>query len=175
MSSPCFLPSHLRRLMTPMLLSVLLAPGCALAQTGAAGDTALHATIAALDQAVFDSFNRCADPAQLDRHASYFDPAVEFYHDTGGVTWTRAAMLANTGKFACGHFTRQLVPGTLEVFAIRDFGALARGQHRFCDSGNGKCEGLADFTLLWRLRDGHWQITRVLSYAHRADRMDAPQ
>ena len=39
--------------------------------------------------AVFDAFNRCDRPGQLDRHAAYFDPSVEFYHDTGGVTWTR--------------------------------------------------------------------------------------
>jgi hypothetical protein len=175
MISSFFLPSRLRPVMTRALLGLLLAPGGILAQTSDAGDTALHDTIAALDRAVFDSFNRCADPAQLDRHASYFDPDVEFYHDTGGVTWTRAAMLANTGKFACGHFTRQLVPGTLEVFAIKDFGALARGQHRFCDSQSRTCDGLADFTILWRLHDGQWRITRVLSYAHRADRRDAPR
>ncbi len=128
----------------------------------------LHATIAALDHAVFDSFNHCSDPAQLQAHASYFDPAVEFYHDTGGVTWTREAMLANTAKYVCGHFTRELLPQTLEVFPVKDFGAIARGQHRFCDSASGRCEGLADFTIVWRLRDGQWQITRVLSYAHRS-------
>lgn len=169
MSTPLLQPAHLRPLMKRTLLCLLLAPACPLAQARDAGGTALHDTIAALDHAVFDSFNRCADPAQLDRHASYFDPAVEFYHDSGGVTWTREAMLANTGTFACGHYTRQLVPGTLEVFAIKDFGALARGQHRFCDSQSGRCAGRADFTMLWRLRDGQWQITRVLSYAHRMD------
>jgi hypothetical protein len=175
MTSPFFLPSRLRPLVKRTVLWLLLAPGCALAQASDADGTTLHDTVAALDQAVFDSFNRCADPAQLDKHASYFDPAVEFYHDTGGVTWSREAMLENTRRYVCGHFTRQLVPGTLEVFALKDFGALARGQHRFCDSNSGKCEGRADFTILWRLHQGHWQITRVLSYAHRADRMDAPQ
>ena len=128
----------------------------------------LATTIAALDQAVFDSFNRCADPQQLQRHASYFDPAVEFYHDTGGVTWSREAMLENTRKHACGHYTRELVEGSLQVFPIKDFGAIAQGSHRFCDTANGKCEGLADFTMLWHLHDGQWTLTRVLSYGHRA-------
>jgi hypothetical protein len=55
----------------------------------------LQATIAGLDAALFDAFNRCADPAQ--RFACrVLDPAVEFYHDTGGVTWNREDMLANT-------------------------------------------------------------------------------
>ncbi|UWX04732.1 nuclear transport factor 2 family protein [Pseudoxanthomonas sp. NC8] len=136
----------------------------------AAGEADLTSTIAAPDTAVFDAFNRCADPAQLERHASWFDPAVEFYHDTGGVTWTREAMLANTRRYVCGHFTRELVPGTLVVHPVRDFGAIAQGQHRFCQTGTGRCEGLTAFTIVWqRLHDGQWRITRVLSYGHRAN------
>lgn len=128
----------------------------------------LTATIATLDTAVFDAFNHCAEPAQLDRHASYFDPAVEFYHDTGGVTWTREAMLDNTRKYACGKFTRELVPGSLAVYPVAGFGAIARGEHRFCQAGAGTCEGQADFVIVWRYQDGQWRITRVLSFGHRA-------
>ena len=125
----------------------------------------LEATITALDDAVFDAFNHCGDPAQLRRHAGYFAPDVEFYHDTGGVTWTREAMIANTGKYACGHYTRERVG--LHVSPIRDFGAIAQGVHRFCQVDTGRCDGEADFAMVWRLRDGQWQITRVLSYGHR--------
>ncbi|WP_258072027.1 hypothetical protein [Xanthomonas arboricola] len=93
-------------------LSLLSLPALAETPVTAAD---LQATIATLDQEVFDSFNRCADPAQLEKHASYFDPHVEFYHDTGGVTWNREDMLANTRKYACGHYTRELIPGSLKV------------------------------------------------------------
>ena len=150
--------------MKKRVVALLLSLPCA----NAVADETLTATIAALDNAVFDSFNRCADPAQLQRHASYFDPAVEFYHETGGVTWTREAMLENTRKHACGHYTRELVAGSLQVFPVKDFGAIAQGSHRFCDTARGTCEGLADFVMLWRLHDGQWSITRVLSYGHRA-------
>ena len=129
----------------------------------------LFATIASLDTAVFDAFNACNAPEQLRKHAGYFAEDVEFYHDTGGVTWTRDAMLANTGKHACGNFRRELVPGTLEVFPIKDFGAVARGSHRFCQFASGQCEGIADFTIVWRNEGDRWQITRVLSYGHRAN------
>ncbi len=139
----------------------------AVACAGDGGD-ALHTTIARLDHQVFDSFNRCADPAQLEKHASYFDPAVEFYHDNGGVTWNHEDMLANTRRNVCGNYTRELIEGSLQVYPVKDFGAIAQGQHRFCDSRTNACEGLADFTIVWRLRDGQWQITRVLSYGHRA-------
>ncbi|SBV37967.1 conserved exported hypothetical protein [uncultured Stenotrophomonas sp.] len=154
--------------MTNPPMKFALLPLLALPCAAALADDELTTTIAALDQAVFDSFNRCADPQQLQRHAGYFDPAVEFYHDTGGVTWTREAMLENTRKHACGHYTRERVEGSLQVFPIKDFGAIAQGSHRFCDVATGKCEGLADFTMLWRLHDGQWTITRVLSYGHRA-------
>jgi len=152
------------------LLPLLLLPPA----TALAADD-LATTVAALDRAVFDSFNQCQDPAQLAKHAGYFDPAVEFYHDTGGVTWTREAMLDNTRRYACGHYTRELVDGSLQVFPVKDFGAIAQGSHRFCDTASGKCAGLADFVMLWRLHDGQWSITRVLSYGHRAAHPSAAQ
>lgn len=127
----------------------------------------LPETIAALDAAVFDAFNRCDDPAQLEKHAGYFATDVEFYHDTGGVTWNREDMLANTKKYVCGNFTRELVANSLAVYPIKDFGAIAQGSHRFCQIADGKCEGLADFTIVWRRTGERWEITRVLSYGHR--------
>ena len=127
----------------------------------------LFATIAALDTAVFDSFNQCQSPDQLQKHAGYFAPDVEFYHDTGGVTWTRQEMIANTAKNACGNYRRELVPGSLRVFPIGNFGAIELGVHRFCQSATAQCESMADFVIVWRYQDGAWQITRVLSYGHR--------
>ena len=129
---------------------------------------ALFNEIAALDTRVFDAFNHCSEPGRLEEHTGYFSPDVEFYHDTGGVTWTRDAMIANTKKYVCGNFTRELIPGTLKVYPIKDFGALSEGVHRFCQLDSGKCEGAADFAIVWRQREGQWQITRVLSYGHHA-------
>lgn len=151
-----------------MLVSVVLASGRAVAQTAAAPDVLL-ATMQALDTAVFDAFNHCDAPGKLAEHGRYFASDVEFYHDTGGVTWTRAAMLKNTRQFVCGHFRRELIPGSLRVFPIRDFGALVQGTHQFCQFDSGRCDGLADFSILWRQQKGRWRITRVLSYGHRAN------
>ena len=127
----------------------------------------LQETITVLDSAVFDAFNRCSDPEQLAKHASYFAEDVEFYHDNGGVTWSRDEMLAKTKKNICGHIRRELVPGTLKVFPIKGFGAIEQGSHRFCQLATDKCEGLAEFTIVWREQAGAWKITRVLSYGHR--------
>ena len=150
---------------------VLAAPFASVV-TGAA-DTSqpdtLTQTIAQLDSEVFDAFNRCADPAQLQKHASFFSESVEFYHDKGGVTWNRADMLANTKKYACGNYTREVIPGSVVVYPIKDFGAVELGSHRFCDTASRKCEGIADFTMVWQQTNAGWIITRVLSYGHRAN------
>lgn len=150
-----------------------------MAMTGAAaadaqGDAsveqaALTRTVIKLDTAVFDAFNACSKPVELEKHASYFAPDVEFYHDAGGVTWSRREMIENTQKYVCGNFRRELVPGTLKVFPIKGFGAIEQGTHRFCQFDSGKCDGIADFTIVWENRDGVWRITRVLSYGHRAN------
>ena len=163
------MPSHHRS--SPLIAAafVMLTSVAASASHAADAPTdALEATIAALDSAAFDAFNHCDQPGQLDVHATYFDSGVEFYHDTGGVTWTRDAMLANTRQYVCGNFRRELVPGSLRVYPIQDFGAIELGTHRFCRFDTGQCDGIADFSIVWRKRDDHWQITRVLSYGHRA-------
>lgn len=155
------------RFLMPILLAAATAPVSVQVDPAPAADP-LFETIATLDTEVFAAFNACSDPAQFDKHAGYFAPDVEFYHDTGGVTWTRDAMLANTKQYVCGHFRRELITGTLEVFPVKEFGAIARGSHRFCQFDSGQCDGMADFTIVWRQQDGQWTITRVLSYGHRA-------
>jgi hypothetical protein len=127
----------------------------------------LFEKVAALDAEVFDAFNNCALPGQLQKHAEYFSEDVEFYHDTGGVTWSRTEMLANTEKHVCGNFRRELVPGSLRVYPIKDYGAIAQGVHRFCQFKSAACEGAAEFLIVWRLEGSSWSITRVLSYGHR--------
>lgn len=136
----------------------------------AADDATLATTMARLDTEMFNAFNSCDKPGQLDKYASYFDPHIEFYHDNGGVTWTRDVMIGQTAKNVCGKYRRELVPGSLKVSPVKDFGAIATGAHTFCQFGGSKCEGVAEFTLIWRLRDGVWQVTRALSYGHRENR-----
>lgn len=161
---------HLSSTTLALCMAFILAPASASGNPSATSPAArsLYETISSLDEAVFASFNRCDEPAELQRHASYFASDVEFYHDTGGVTWTREDMLANTARNVCGKIRRELVAGTLEVFPIKDHGAIAQGVHSFCHIDTGQCEGMADFVVVWRHQDDQWQITRVLSYDHRA-------
>ncbi|WP_434939073.1 nuclear transport factor 2 family protein [Shewanella sp. HL-SH8] len=134
--------------------------------TAVADDLILTDKMKALDTEVFESFNRCQSPDELEKHASFFASDVEFYHDNGGVTWDRDSMIANTKNNACGHYSRKLVEGTFNVHSIKDFGAITEGVHIFCQSKTNECEGKAKFVMVWHKVDDKWQITRVLSYGH---------
>ncbi|MBW8824582.1 MAG: nuclear transport factor 2 family protein [Xanthomonadales bacterium] len=137
--------------------------------TVAAASDPLTTTITTLDAGVFAAFNHCDQPGELQRHADYFDEGVEFYHDTGGVTWNRRDMIANTERNVCGKYRRQLVPDSIKVYPIKGYGAIEQGVHTFCQVDSGKCEGMADFVIIWHQDGARWRITRVLSYGHRSN------
>ena len=94
-------------------IAILLAT--ALAVPPAAPD-ALTAEITTLDAKVFEAYNRC----DLDAFGVYFDPEVALFHDTGGATFDRATVIANTRRYICGKVRRELLPSTLRVYPIKD-------------------------------------------------------
>jgi ketosteroid isomerase-like protein len=120
--------------------------------------------IASLDAALFDAYNRC----DLEKFASFLADDVEFYHDQGGVTLGKEKLTESIKKNICGKVTRELVPGTLEIYNIRGYGAVEMGVHRFHHPGHDDTEpvGEGKFIHLWQYKDGFWRITRVISYDH---------
>jgi hypothetical protein len=155
--------ARLGNLQLTILLASCLAPLPCFADAEA-DSAALTATIAALDTQVFDAYNGC----DLEAFANFFSPSVEFYHDTGGATFNWRTVVANTRKYICNKVRREIIPASLKVFPIKDFGAIEEGEHRFCQTSTGACEGVAKFVMIWRRTGTRWQITRVLSYGHRA-------
>lgn len=128
----------------------------------------LFGTISKMDAEFFDAFNNCSSPDQLKKHASYLNPNVEFYHDKGGVTWTRQDYLDKTRKNVCGNFRRVLTAASMQVFPIEGYGAIEEGHHTFCEIKSGKCFGEAKFLIIWHQSPDGWEITRILSYGHQA-------
>lgn len=155
-----------------VLLLPLLALGVAQAsaQAGVPGfgeiksQEELEKAVAALDAALFDSYNRC----DLAKFAWFFADEVEFYHDQGGVTLGRAALAESVKKNICGKVARELVPGSLQVYHMKGYGAVEIGVHRFHHPGHEDSEsvGEAKFIHLWQYKDGAWRITRVISFDH---------
>jgi len=159
-----------RQLVWSLLVALSPVYGAAAAEpevSGTATQDPLYQKMLALDTALFDSFNKCSDPAELKKHAAFFAQGVEFYHDLGGVTLGADSMLANTRKNVCGKFRRELDVASFRVFPIPGYGAMTIGTHRFCHTPT-TCEGVGEFTTVWKEEDGVWHITRALSYAHRS-------
>ena len=127
---------------------------------------ALYRTVAALDTEFFGTFNNCEVPEQLQKHASFMDPNVEFYHDNGGVSWTRKDYIDKVRQNVCGNSRRKLTAGSLEVYPIKGFGAIEEGDQTFCEIKSGKCFGAAKFMFVWHQTPDGWQITRAFSYDH---------
>jgi len=157
------------KLATVAILAATLLTGtvAAQAQSGLPADAPLYRTQAQLDSELFGAYNRC----ELDKFQALLADDVEFFHDQGGLMSGAAAVTAAVKANICGKVRRELVPGTLEVHEMKNYGALVMGSHRFCPAeGSGRCEGIARFAHLWKLQpNGRWQVTKVLSFDHRAN------
>lgn len=154
--------SHIFR--PALMFCACLLPTVSISAQPADDSARLTETISALDTKVFDAYNRC----DLKTFGSYFSPTVEFYHDNGGATFDRRTVLANTEKYICHKVRREPISDSLRIYPIKDFGAIEEGEHRFCQTSSDACEGVAKFVIIWRQIGSKWQITRVMSYGHRA-------
>ena len=124
----------------------------------------LFETITRTDGEMFDAFNR-HDVARL---MSMFTDDLEFYHDTGGLTQKKetgenfAKLFANTPDIV-----RDLVKGSLEVYPIKDFGAVEIAEHTFCHKEKGEDDcGTFKLIMVWRKDGDSWKVCRVISYGH---------
>lgn len=133
------------------------------APSSSTGDSGtLFTTIKALDAKLFDAYNTC----DLQTVGSLVSEDLEFYHDKTGLAVGRQNLLDALKANICGKVTRQLVPGSLEVYPIADYGAVEIGVHTFHHPNDPTNVGEAKFVMLWHQKDGHWQITRVISFDH---------
>jgi ketosteroid isomerase-like protein len=130
----------------------------------AAADSPLRAEIESADAAMFAAFN-AHDAAKL---MSFFADDVEFYHDKDGLVSRDSLAKGFAQLFSRNDgLRRDLVPGSLEVYPIKDFGAIEVAQHRFCHVENGKDDcGTFKFLHVWKKSDAGWKVSRVISYAH---------
>ena len=120
---------------------------------------ALHDTIARLDSLFFEAYNNC----RLDVMASLISEDLEFYHDHGGLTRSKTEVLDGVKKYVCGITTRELLPGSLEVYPIPNFGAVQIGAHRFINHKEKSTGRYARFVHTWQNQNGQWKLTRVIS------------
>jgi hypothetical protein len=124
----------------------------------------LTQVVTALDKQLFDAYNTC----NLDKLGTLVVNDLEFYHDKTGLAVGKQTFLDAIKNNICGKVTRQLVPGTLEVYPLHGYGAVEIGVHRFYHPGTQDHDvvGEAKFITLWQYKDGAWKVARAISYDH---------
>lgn len=155
-------------LIKPILLPIMLISMMGLANGQFKQDSlstpGLYKEIAHMDSLLFNALNS----QDLSTIAKLFDSNLEFYHDLGGLTNYEQNIKATKSNFSKNNgLRRELVPGSMEVYPIKDYGAIQTGSHIFCHNENGKQDcGTFKFVHVWQKKNDEWKLTRVISYGH---------
>jgi ketosteroid isomerase-like protein len=158
--------------LTPIAISfVLLLFVTARSQQTSPKEGELSTIISSLDHDFFEAYNKC----ELSKIESMFTSDIEFYHEKRGQLTGRQSVMEAFSKNLCAdkgnRVRRELVEGSLQVYRIDNYGALAVGEHRFYLTQPGqkeKLDGIGRFANLWQLKDGEWRMSRVFSYGFRS-------
>lgn len=130
----------------------------------------LYSQIRQADSLFFSALNNC----DLEKYQSFLADDFESYHDKAGLTESRTKEMADI-KIFCGeqrqrqHLRRELIKGTLKVYPVNNFGAIETGEHVFylqINDGTEKLVAQARYTLVWKMENEMWRISRNLSYDH---------
>lgn len=141
---------------------------------GAVARPGLTDEIRAADAEFFKaSFDTC-DIATVRR---YVTDDFEMFHDKGGRVATSGADYVQQSADTCKRqsegidflSTRKLVPGSLKVYPINNYGAIETGVHEFFAVKKGEPDRLTEtgqFTIVWKEENGQWRAARALSFDH---------
>lgn len=126
-------------------------------------DQALYDTIVKLDSAFFAAYNTCQ--VHLQEYADFYADSLEFYHDQGGLSTSKKDVVDATQRNICGKVTRELVRGSVEVYPIRNYGAVEIGLHIFHNNQEPPPPHpkVGRFVIVWHHTNAGWKISRVIS------------
>ncbi len=155
----------MKRFLLITSLALVLAPAAQSSDQPPPTDASgLTETITRMDAKIFDAFNA----HKVDALMAMFTDDLEFYQDNDGVKNYQQAFGDFKKMFeSASDIKRVLLKETLEVYPIKDYGAIEIGAHRFCHTENGKDEcGNFKFAMVWKKTGDSWKISRVISYGH---------
>lgn len=151
------------------VLSIVFISKSGRAQDGEGATPKLTKTILHLDSMFWQAYNTC----DIEKMGTFFTDDLEFYHDKGGLTKTKASLMEMTKGGMCSggdwKLRREVVEGSTHVYKLNNYGAILTGEHVFYILEKGKKEkldGIAKFTHVWRFENNEWKMARVLSYDH---------
>ena len=161
-------------LVVSLALVVVSAQVCA-QRAGPAQTQQMFDEVAAADLALFTAFFDHCDTAAL---AKLVTDDFEMFHDKNGYMAKSGKEFVDAISGTCARqktgedyrARRELVPGTLKVYPLNNYGAVETGVHRFFKLTPGKPVELVEvsqFTHVWKKEDSGWKLSRVLSYDHK--------
>ena len=147
-----------------LLVACTASKNSTVAKKHSAASGELYFVIAHMDSVLFNAFNS----RDVEKLKTLFTEDLEFYHDLGGLTnYTQNIEAFKNTAAKNNDLKRELIAGSLEVYPVKDFGAMQIGEHRFCHTENGKPDcGTFKFVHIWKKINNEWKISRVVSYGH---------
>lgn len=126
-------------------------------------DQKLYDTIVKLDSLFFELYNTCEN--NLENYARFYADNIEFYHDQSGLMTSKKNLVDGTKKNICGKVKRELVKGSIEVYPIKNFGAIEIGLHCFINNQEpvDSPKKVGRFMIIWENTSLGWKIKRVVS------------
>lgn len=123
-------------------------------------DSDLYQTIMQLDKTYFKAYNEC----DMKTQAAFYAEDIEFYHDKGGLATDKTELLNSIEKNICGKVTRTLIDESVEIYPIKDFGAVQIGLHKFYNNQEPDAPSKpTQFIVIWKKTEPNWVMSRVIS------------
>lgn len=125
-----------------------------------AADVDLYNQIVKMDSIYFTAYNTC----DMKTQANIFHEDIEFFHDKGGLTTSKKELLESLEKNICGKVTRTLIKGSIEVYPIKNYGAVEIGYHKFYNNREPNAKSPpSKFIAIWKQENKQWKMTKVIS------------
>lgn len=123
-------------------------------------DMEIYNTISLMDSIFFDAYNNC----NMEKQKELYADNIEFFHDKSGLSTSKTEILEATKNNICGKVTRTLIPGSIEVYPINNYGAVEIGHHKFFNNQEpGALSSPSKFIIIWQFEKEEWKITKVIS------------
>ena len=123
-------------------------------------DKELYNAILKMDKEFFDAYNNC----DLEKQAAIYSDDIEFFHDKGGLMTSKQDIIDGTERNICGKVTRTLIKESVEVYPIKNYGAVQIGFHKYYNNREPDAKSIpAKFIVIWHNESGKWKIKKVVS------------
>lgn len=118
------------------------------------------------DRQMFEAFNQ----RDLKKFKTFFSKDLEFYQDLTGLTdYAQNVRTFKTNFAKAARIRRELDLKSLEIYALKNYGAVEIGTHSFYTTEPEQAEKLTaevKFIHVWQKKKGIWKVTRIISYGH---------